>query len=62
MVVIACFMKIAYVWWLADKAIPDLVEKVMASSVWFCIGIVYIFLYKTNMEKYDFCNFMLFMF
>lgn len=40
MVVIACFMKIIYVGWLADKAIPDLVAKVMASAVWFCIGML----------------------
>ena len=40
MVVIACFIKITYVWWLADKAIPDLVAKVMASAVWFCIGML----------------------
>lgn len=40
MVVIACFMKIIYVGWLVDKAIPDLVAKVMASAVWFCIGML----------------------
>ena len=40
MLVVACFMKIVYVWWFADKAIPDLIAKVMASAVWFCMGML----------------------
>lgn len=40
MVVIACFMKVIYVEWLAEKAIPDLVAKVMASAIWFCMGML----------------------
>lgn len=40
MVVLACFFKIVYVGWLADKAIPDMVAKVMASAIWFCMGML----------------------
>ena len=35
-----CFIKVIYVVWLADKAIPDLVAKVMTSALWFCIGMM----------------------
>ena len=40
MTALACIVKIVYVGWLADKVIPDLVTKVMASAVWFCIGML----------------------
>lgn len=40
MFIVACFIKVIYVEWLADKAIPDLVAKVMASALWFCMGML----------------------
>lgn len=40
MVVLACFVKIVYVGWLADKTLPDLVAKVMTSALWFCMGMM----------------------
>ena len=39
-VVVACFIKIVYIGWFADKAIPDLATKVMASAIWFCMGML----------------------
>lgn len=39
-VIVACFIKVIYVGWLADKSIPDLVAKVMASAIWFCMGML----------------------
>ena len=40
MFIAACFIKVIYVGWLADKAIPDLVAKVMASALWFYMGML----------------------
>lgn len=40
MVILACLVKIIYISCLIDKSIPDLVEKVMANAVWFCMGML----------------------
>lgn len=40
MVVLTSVLKIFYVVGLADKAIPDLLEQVMASALWFCLGML----------------------
>lgn len=40
MTVLVCLIKVIYVGWLADKALPDLLAKVMTSAFWFCIGML----------------------
>lgn len=40
LVIISCFIKIIYVVWLTNKALPDLAVKVMACAIWFCMDML----------------------
>ena len=40
MTALSCLIKVIYVGWLANKALPDLLAKVMTSALWFCIGML----------------------
>lgn len=40
MMALSCLIKIIYIGWLSDKALPDLLAKVMTSAIWFCMGMM----------------------